>query len=342
LVLTGGLLLAIVGTLVLTFAVAISASMDGKGAGASVVPTPTVPALETPVEVTQEPTPVPSPLPTSTEVPSPAAGISAQSAFALDTRTGAALVALRADERRPMASLTKMVSGLVVADAIAGRTITLDDRVVTEATDVVNADEFSHMGLVAGDTVTVGQLLDGMLIPSGNDAAKALARYVGARLPGGENDPVGAFVAAMNGVVADLGLRDTRFGDPDGENDASNYSTAHDLAVIGAEVMQSPLLADIVSVPRVTIASVGPERRRYDLVNTNQLLGQPGVDGVKTGTTAGAGACLVASVNLADGRDVVVVVLGSGPDPADQAGDPIDWPRFADARAILDQIETGR
>jgi D-alanyl-D-alanine carboxypeptidase (penicillin-binding protein 5/6) len=106
--------------------------------------------------------------------------------------------------------------------------------------------------------------------------------------------------------------------------------------------MRSPLLAGIVSVPQVTIASVGPEQRRYELSNTNQLLGQPGVDGIKTGTTAGAGACLVAAANLADGRSVVVVVLGSDPDPADQAGDPIDWPRFADARAILDQIESGR
>jgi D-alanyl-D-alanine carboxypeptidase (penicillin-binding protein 5/6) len=340
LILTGGLLLALVGTLVLTYAVAISASKDDKDAGASAEPTPTLPAIEATVESTQTPTPVPTPPPTPTTAPSPAAGITAESAYALDSQTGAALVALRADERRPMASLTKMVSALVVARAIDDGVVALDDPVLIEQSDVVDAEVFSHMGLIAGDTVTVEQLLDGMLIPSGNDAAKALARYVGSRLPGGGDDPGGAFVAAMNGVVADLGLHDTSFGNPDGEDDASNYSTAHDLAVIGSQVMRSALLAGIVSTPQVTLTSGGPEQRSYELFNTNQLLGQPGVDGVKTGTTAGAGACLVASVNLADGRNVVVVVLGSAPDPADQTGDPTDWPRFADARAILAQIDS--
>src|SRR5262249_35989953 len=247
---------------------------------------------DAPVEATPTPTPLPMPTPTPTEAPSTVPGISAKSAFALDTRTGATLVALRADERRPMASLTKMVSALVVAAAIDDGVVALDDPVAIGKTDVVDAEVFSHMGLVAGDTVTVEQLLDGMLIPSGNDAAKALARYVGSRLPGGEGAPEGAFVTAMNGVIADLGLHDTSFGNPDGEDDEGNYSTAHDLAVIGREVMRSALLAGIVSISQITITSVGPEQRRYELFNTNQLLGQPGVEGVKTGATAGAGACL--------------------------------------------------
>lgn len=333
LILTGGLLLALVGALVLTFAVAISASTD-KGASPSVQPTPTLPAITATVGVTQAATPRPTP----TEVPSPIASITAKSAFALDLRTGAALVSLRANERRPMASLAKMVSALVVAGAIDNGTISLDDHVVIGDSDVVDPAVYSHMGLVTGDTVTVEQLLDGMLIPSGNDAAKALAHYVGERLPGGKNDATGAFVAAMNHVVADLGLRDTGFSTPDGEDDNSNYSTAHDLAVIGGKVMQSHLLAGIVADRQITVTSIGPEKRQYQLVNTNQLLGQPGVDGVKTGTTEGAGACLVASVVLRDGRPLIVVVLGSDADPADQAGDPITWPRFADVRAIVDQV----
>jgi D-alanyl-D-alanine carboxypeptidase (penicillin-binding protein 5/6) len=198
------------------------------------------------------------------------------------------------------------------------------------------------MGLVAGDTVTVEQLLDGLLIPSGNDAAKALARYVGARLPGGDGgDPSTAFVAAMNELVADLGLQDTAFGSPDGDDDETNYSTAHDLARIGLQVMQSRLLSRIVATPEVTHTSIGPEERQYVLHNTNHLLNEPGVDGIKTGTTAGAGACLVASSELTDGRRVIVVVLGSDPDPIDLAGDTIDWPRYADAQAILDQIAAG-
>ncbi|MEA2596421.1 MAG: hypothetical protein QOF01_2890 [Thermomicrobiales bacterium] len=345
LILTGSLLIGLVGTLGLTFAVALSAS-TGKHADTRGETAPTFAAISAPVESREEPTeipPTPTAEPTPTAQPASPPDVSAQAAFALDADTGEALIALNPDEQRPIASLTKMVSALVVANAIGEGVVSLADEVVIEDADIVDVTVYSHMGLVAGDTLTVEQLLDGMLIPSGNDAAKALARYVGTQLAGGEEgDPTAAFVAAMNDVVADLGLQDTQFGTPDGDDDEGNYSTARDLAQIGARVMESRLLVRIVAIPQVTITSVGPERRQFELFNTNYLLNQSGIDGVKTGTTAGAGACLVASTLLPDGRRVVVVVLGSDLDPADAAGDPLDWPRFADARAIIDQIETGR
>jgi len=341
LILTGSLLLGLVGTLGITFASALSASTDKSGSP-RILAAPTSTPAATEVEARLERTPTATATPTAepTEPPAGAPPISAETAFALDVDSGDALVALKADERRPIASLTKMVSALVVAGAIHDGLISLADEVEIEESDIVDETVFSHMGLVAGDTVTVEQLLQGMLIPSGNDAANALARYVGTMLPSDGDDPTAAFVAAMNEVVAGLGLRDTQFANPDGDDDDRNFSTAHDLAFIGREVMQSRLLARIVSAPQATITSVGPEHRQYELFNTNQLLAAPGVDGIKTGTTDGAGACLVASSALEDGRRVVVVVLGSAPDPEDQAGDPIEWPRFADAQAILNQITT--
>lgn len=345
LVLTGTLLLGLVGTLGLTFASALSASTDRQGSpGHAVVSTATTAATEAPVEARVQPTATATATATSTaeptEPPAEAPPISAETAFALDLDSGKALVALNADERRPIASLTKMVGALVVARVIHEGLVSLADAVEIEESDLVDETIFSHMGLVAGDTVTVEQLLQGSLIPSGNDAAKALARHVGTMLAGEGDDPTEAFVAEMNDIVAELGLRDTQFANPDGDDDDRNFSTAHDLAIIGQEVMQSRVLTRIVSMSEVTVTSVGPEHRQYELFNTNHLLDAPGVDGIKTGTTDGAGACLVASSVLEDGRHVIVVVLGSDPDPDDQAGDPIEWPRFADAQAILNQIAT--
>jgi serine-type D-Ala-D-Ala carboxypeptidase (penicillin-binding protein 5/6) len=339
LILTGALLLGLVGTLGLTFASALSASSNKSGSPRSVAAANST-ATEAPTEAAKTPTATPTEEPTAepTARPADAPPISAETAFAIDAGSGAALIALNADERRPMASLTKLVSALVVARAIHDGLISLADSVEIEESDLVDETVYSHMGLVAGDTLTVEQLLQGMLIPSGNDAAKALARYVGTLLPDGEEDPTVSFVAAMNDVVAELGLNNTHFEAPDGDDDESNYSTAHDLAYIGREVMNSRLLSRIVAVPQVTITSVGKKHREYELVNTNHLLAAPGFDGIKTGTTDGAGACLVASSVLEDGRRVIVVVLGSTPDPEDFDGDPIEWPRFADAQAIINQI----
>jgi serine-type D-Ala-D-Ala carboxypeptidase (penicillin-binding protein 5/6) len=353
-ILTGSLLVGLVGTLVLTFAVALSASSE-KGPD-SLPSSATIAAPDNnqaAYAISPEPTTEPTEAGAAAELEQPqdtdatenldAPEITAQSAFALDVKSGKTLSALNADERRPMASLTKMVTALVVTKALNDDLIALDDSVTIEDSDVVDPAIYSHMGLVAGDTVTVEQLLDGMLIPSGNDAAKALARYVGERLPGAEDGgPRIAFVAAMNDVVSDLGLEDTAFTSPDGDDDEGNYSTAHDLAFIGRAVMKSKLLAKIVGTPRMTVISTGLEQRQYELFNTNHLLGYSGVDGIKTGTTVGAGACLVVSSVLDNGRHVIVVVLGSDPDPIDQSGDPIAWPRFADAKALFAQISGQR
>ena len=223
-ILTAGLLVGLVGTLVLTFAVALSASSNKSGSSSPVatIAAPTgnqpdtvlspIPADETTDVVAEveeddgreaEPT---------AQAVTTAAEISAKSAFALDVKSGKALATLNADERRPMASLTKMVTALVITKALDDDLISLNESVTIEESDIVDPTIYSHMGLEVGDTVTIEQLLDGMLIPSGNDAAKALARHVGERLPGGDDvGPRSAFVTAMNDVVADLGLLNTAF-----------------------------------------------------------------------------------------------------------------------------------
>ena len=169
------------------------------------------------------------------------------------------------------------------------------------------------MGLVSGETLTVRDLLYGLLLPSGNDAAVALAEHVA-----GSQD---AFVRLMNETGAALGLKNTTFTNPHGLDDPAQVSTAVDLAALAKAAFAYPLLARIVATPTAQIAG-------RKLTNTNELLGAyQGVDGVKTGTSDAGGECLVASVTR-NGHRLLVIVLGS----AD---------RYADARTLLDYSTAG-
>lgn len=247
--------------------------------------------------------------------------VSAAAVFALDASIDAPLYARNPDEHLPPASLVKMMTALLVREHAA-----LDETVVVDAADEVDTERFSHMGLVAGDTVTVEQLLYGLLVPSGNDAANALARHVGAKLAAETaGDPaaaVAAFVAAMNQRAADLGLANSRFRNPSGEDDPEQYSCARDLAALAKTVMIDDKLAEIVDTPTYATVSVGPEQRPYGdggvLYNTNTLIQEPGVHGVKTGTTAAAGGNLVTATYFLGNNRIIVVVLGS-PYEADPA-----------------------
>lgn len=261
--------------------------------------------------------------------------VTAAAVYAVDVSAGVDLYAANADEHRAPASLTKMVTGLVVVNHTVGE---LDAPVTSDQSDVVDPTEFSHMGLLPGDTLTVEQLLYGLMVPSGSDAAHALARYVGnILLDGKSGDPIAAFVQAMNDYVASIGLKNTHFVNPEGDDAPGQYTTAHDLARIAVMVLRSKTLSKIVQTPQIDITSQGLQHT-YQLVNTNALLGQDGVDGIKTGTTDEAGACLVISTRI-HGNRVIIVVLGSGDDPGDHAGDPATWPRFADALSVLSGLQ---
>ncbi|MBI3955942.1 D-alanyl-D-alanine carboxypeptidase, partial [Candidatus Gottesmanbacteria bacterium] len=191
------------------------------------------------------------------------------------------------------ASTTKILTALVALDAYS-----LDD-VLTVKTLMNNGQT---MKLVSGERMTVENLLYGTLIQSGNDAAWALAE----NYPGG----VSAFVAAMNEKAKALHLTQSRFTNPVGFDDPNHTMTPMDLARLATVALSHKTIAKMVAIPQITISDV-THTYFHNLTNVNQLLGKiPGVGGIKTGWTEGAGENLVTLVERG-GRRVIIVVLKS-------------------------------
>jgi D-alanyl-D-alanine carboxypeptidase (penicillin-binding protein 5/6) len=204
----------------------------------------------------------------------------------------------------PIASVTKIMTALVVADRVPpGSKV----RITKEAL----AYEGSGVGVLPKNKwVGISAMLYGLLLPSGNDAAIALAQRTGKTVPG--------FVAMMNARAAAMGLTCTRYSTPSGFTDRGNSSCAADLAVQARALLDEPRLAKIVA-RREAILPFPIKGGRLYLYNHNPLLRQryPGTLGIKTGFTDAAGRCLVAAVKR-NGRRLGVVLLHS-PDPGGQA-----------------------
>jgi len=250
--------------------------------------------------------------------PAPPA-IGARSALVWDATAGAELFAKNADEAIAPASTAKVLAALVALDLLR-----LDTRITVDPRDVSLPEyDESSMYLVAGDTLTFGDLLYGMLLNSGSDAARAVARAGGlVLLAGAPGDPRARFVGEMNARAARLGLAHSRFVNPHGDDAPGQYSTARDLLRLADAALGRPDLARIVATPMITVRTVDGARG-YPLRNTNDLLfTRPGIHGVKTGTTPGCGECLVAAQWGPHGR-IIAVVLGA-------------TDRFADTTALLD------
>jgi D-alanyl-D-alanine carboxypeptidase len=199
----------------------------------------------------------------------------------LDLDSGRVLWQRNATLRLPIASLTKMMTALLVAEADTPRTPVKVTRAATGANG-------SKVGLLPlGRHVSAEALLYGLLLPSGNDAAVALAQQVAGSVP--------AFVARMNARAAELGLGCTRFSSPHGFYDRGNFSCAQDLAVLTHVVMAQARIARVVRTPRAVVPFPIKGGKLY-LYNNNPLLvlDYPGTIGVKTGYTEAAGRCLVA------------------------------------------------
>ncbi len=184
------------------------------------------------------------PLLTPATVASPARAqapaIDAAAAFAIDIDAGTELFALNPDQRLPTGSTVKLATALVVTSH-AG----LEETVVIDASDQVDITIYSHMGLFVGDTVSVQQLLYGLLLPSGSDAARALARHVGAKLAGDgvAAEPArAAFFTAMNELAAGLGAQNSRFVNASGDDDPNQFSSARDLAILATALLANPTL----------------------------------------------------------------------------------------------------
>lgn len=195
-------------------------------------------------------------------------------------------------ERSLIASTTKIMTGLIIAESCA-----LSDEV--QIPDSAIGVEGSSLYLQQGETRTVEELLYGMMLHSGNDAAAALAIHCA-----GSTD---AFVASMNKKAQDIGLHDTSFGNPHGLDSEQNYSTAFDLAVLIMQAMKNDLFRTVVSTQRISFGS-----RTY--TNHNKLLWQyVGSIGGKTGYTRAAGRILVNVVER-DGRSLIAVTINAPDD----------------------------
>ena len=223
---------------------------------------------------------------------------------------------LRLYQKEPETAIAP-ASTIKLLTAITALTLgQMDEKILADKADLVGG---STMGLKPGDTLTLGNLLKGMLIPSGNDAATVIAHAEGAKLPDAATlGPVNAFVARMNALGVERGLTGTTAINPSGLDAPGMISTARDLARLADLVLADPTLAPIVRMPEAMIPSAYGV---YPVKNTNELLGTPGVIGVKTGTTDEAGQNLILAVAENDHR-LIVVVLGS-------------TDRYADARALL-------
>jgi serine-type D-Ala-D-Ala carboxypeptidase (penicillin-binding protein 5/6) len=217
--------------------------------------------------------------------------VSARAAALLDAASGAVVYSKNGQERFAPASLTKMMTALVAIErGQLSQRITATPNVLVEPVVI---------GLDPGETLTLENLLYGLLLWSGNDAAVAIAEGLAGSVP--------QFAGWMNEKAAALGMRDTHFVNPHGLDTPGHYATAEDLARLTAAMMRVPLLAKIAASRDYTI----PGPPLYLFRNSNPLLGSyEGVDGGKTGLTDDCGRCLAVSATRG-GHGVVAVVLGS-------------------------------
>jgi D-alanyl-D-alanine carboxypeptidase (penicillin-binding protein 5/6) len=230
------------------------------------------------------------------------AGVGAWSAAVENAATGRLLWSRGLNTRRPMASITKVMTAFLVLRAgHLDRAITIPAAV----TGYVRSHNASNAGLHPGDRLTARQLLYALLLPSGADAAYALARAYGPGIP--------AFVARMNAMARLLGMHRTHFSNFDGlpyPTPYSNYSTAANLLTLGRAAMLRPLFRSIVAQRSYRIAA-GPSRHAYRWKNLNPLLGRyPGAIGIKPGYTRAAGQCLLFEATR-HGYSVIGVALHS-------------------------------
>ncbi len=215
-------------------------------------------------------------------------------AVAIDRQTATVLYSKNAGARRPIASITKLVTALII---LSRHSL---DETVTVPTLPDYPTEAETIGLVAGDRFKVGDLLQGLLVPSGNDAADALAIIDAGSIP--------KFAARMNAKMTEWGIVDTHFASPSGLQDAGNFASAAALGKIAELSLASPYLAKTVGLTEVTFTSTNG--RIYNLKTTNQLLASGQFYGIKTGYTLAAGECFVGLTRV-NGHEVITVVLGA-------------------------------
>ncbi|GHH82397.1 D-alanyl-D-alanine carboxypeptidase family protein [Streptomyces capitiformicae] len=251
--------------------------------------------------------------------------ITAAGGFVMNNGTGKTLFTKAADTPRKTGSTTKIMTAKVV---LSQKNLNLDAKVTIQKaySDYIVKNGASHAGLIVGDKVTVRQLLYGLMLPSGCDAAYALADKFGTGSTRAAR--VKSFIAKMNSTAKSLGMKNTKFDSFDGISNGTNQSTPRDLTKLASNVMKNSTFKTIVKTvttkQKVTTKSGG--YRYYTWENSNKLLltGYAGAIGIKTGSGPEAKACLVFAATR-NGKTVIGTVL-TAPTPGD---------RLADAKKLL-------
>ena len=259
-------------------------------------------------------TPAPNPLPAlrdADRIDGPPI-VSARAWAIAEGRTGRFLWGANESAELVMASTTKIMTAHLVLREAATNCGVLDEGMVISARAAQTTG--SSAQIRAGDRFTVGELLYGLLLPSGNDAAAAMAEHFGPRLAQGQErnsvPPLEAFVNQMNRQAASYRLAETRYFDPHGLG--RNHTSARDLTKLAWHAMQDPAFRGYVRTRRhqCEVTDAQGMRRTVTWNNTNRLLDIEGYDGIKTGTTTAAGSCLVGSGRRGDDH-LIVTVLGA-------------------------------
>lgn len=238
--------------------------------------------------------------------------LSCKSAILMEVSSGQVLTEKNADEKLPPASITKIMTLLLVMESLDEGKITLEDRVT--ASREASSKGGSQIWLKEGEVMTVNELVKATAVASANDASTALAEYIA-------GDEI-SFVALMNKKAAELGMTNTNFENCSGLDDTAenHYTTARDIAIMSRELMKHEKIKEYTTIWMDSLRNGETE-----LVNTNRLIRfYEGATGLKTGTTSKAGYCISATAQR-DGMELVAVVLGS-----DNSTD-----RFEDAKKLL-------
>ncbi|MDE2590063.1 MAG: D-alanyl-D-alanine carboxypeptidase, partial [Patescibacteria group bacterium] len=222
--------------------------------------------------------------------------ISAKSALSYDLSTNKTLFSKNIYERVPMASLTKIMTSIVALEHPKK-----SDHYLVTSDDLVGEDS---MGLSSGEILSLKELLYGLILHSGNDAAETIAT----NFPGGREE----FIKAMNEKATSLGLKNTHFTNPTGlEGDGNQFTTAYDLLVITRFALDNfPTFKEVVATFNYDIPATSTHKEYYLENETNLLTSYPGVEGVKTGYTPEAGLCLVTYLEYKNHK-ILAVLLGS-------------------------------
>ena len=219
--------------------------------------------------------------------------VNSRACVVIDRKTNSVLFGKNENSKKKMASTTKIMTATIIIEKC-----NLTDTI--EISKKAAGTGGSRLGLKTGDKITVLDLLYGLMLRSGNDAAVALAEYAGGDING--------FAELMNAKALELGLTNTHFETPHGLDSNEHYTTAYELALLSNYALNNPTFAKIVGTKNYTITINSSPK---DLSNTNELLGNmQGVYGIKTGFTNGANRCLVTACKR-NNMDIICVVLGA-------------------------------